>query len=186
MQNGIESILKKNPLIPVVTINEMSEIDTIADKLTSQGVSCIEITLRTPIAWDAIREFQQRYGSSFDVGVGTIVSVEDIEKAVEAQVDFIVSPGCSPGMVSALNGCGIPFLPGIVTPSEIITGLEAGWRFFKFFPANLYGGIDTLKAYGQLFSEAKFCPTGGITNDNKESFLALDNVVSVGGSWMTK
>jgi 2-dehydro-3-deoxyphosphogluconate aldolase / (4S)-4-hydroxy-2-oxoglutarate aldolase len=183
-QFNIEHLLNGNPLIPVVTINALSEVDTVYTQLKSSGISCIEITLRTAVSWEAIQLFKERYGDHFSVGVGTVVSVKDIERCKELQVDFLVSPGVSDTMIKALNTCGIPFLPGVATPSEIIRGLEAGWKVFKFFPADLFGGIKALKTYGSVFSEAKFCPTGGINESNYKDFLALENVLSVGGSWL--
>lgn len=185
-QFDIEKILLSNELIPVVTINALEEVDSIYEQLKANGISCIEITLRTAVSWDAIKLFKERYRAHFKVGVGTIKSVSDIEKCQALKVDFLVSPGVSDTMIPVLNACGIPFLPGVATPSEIIRGLEAGWKFFKFFPADLFGGIKALKTYGSVFGEAKFCPTGGINETNYRDFLALDNVLSVGGSWLVK
>jgi 2-dehydro-3-deoxyphosphogluconate aldolase/(4S)-4-hydroxy-2-oxoglutarate aldolase len=185
-QFDIEKILLSNELIPVVTINTLEEVDSVYEQLKANGISCIEITLRTAVSWDAIKLFKERYGDQFKVGVGTIKSTSDIEKCQALKVDFLVSPGVSDSMIPVLNTCGIPFLPGVATPSEIIRGLEAGWKFFKFFPADLFGGIKALKTYGSVFGEAKFCPTGGINETNYRDFLALDNVLSVGGSWLVK
>lgn len=185
-QFNIEQLLAGNPLIPVVTIKDLSEVDAVYEQLKSHGISCIEITLRTDVSWEAIQLFKERYGDHFSVGVGTITSINDIEKCKALQVDFLVSPGVSDAMIPALSSCGIPFLPGVATPSEIIRGLEAGWKYFKFFPADLFGGIKALKTYGSVFSQAKFCPTGGINESNYQEFLALENVLSVGGSWLVK
>ncbi|WP_343637778.1 bifunctional 4-hydroxy-2-oxoglutarate aldolase/2-dehydro-3-deoxy-phosphogluconate aldolase [Fluviicola sp.] len=185
-QFDIEHILNRNELIPVVTINALSEVDSVYEQLKANNISCIEITLRTAVSWDAIQLFKERYGDHFSVGVGTIKSVVDIEKCQALKVDFLVSPGISDSMIPALNTCGIPFLPGVATPSDIIRGLEAGWKYFKFFPADLFGGIKALKTYGSVFSEAKFCPTGGINEANYKEFLMLDNVLAVGGSWLVK
>ena len=184
MQNNIEAILKKNPLIPVATIDNLSQVDSFYSHLTSHGIHCIEITLRTPVSWEAIRLFKERYGKDYAVGVGTIVSPEDIERCKELNVDFMVSPGLGDAMIDVFNSSGIPFLPGVSTPSEIIQGLNRGWTFFKFFPADLFGGIKALKTYGAIFSQAKFCPTGGINGENANDFLQLNNVLSVGGSWL--
>ena len=186
MQNGIEAILSKHQLVPVVTINSMNEIDSIAKKLSDQGIFCIEITLRTAVAWEAIKVFKERYGSSFDVGVGTIISKNNVEQAVEIGVDFMVSPGCTETLAEAMDRSGVAFLPGVSTPSEIIKAKENGWNYFKFFPANLFGGLKALKTYGALFPDSFFCPTGGISRENYSSYLELDNVVCVGGSWLTK
>jgi 2-dehydro-3-deoxyphosphogluconate aldolase/(4S)-4-hydroxy-2-oxoglutarate aldolase len=186
MQNNILDILKKHPVIPVVSIYKEEEIDDIYNALKKKGISCIEITLRTEYAWNAVQEFKQRYGEHMDIGVGTIISVEQINRCADLKVDFMVSPGLTSTMVQNLEHSGIPFIPGVATPSEIIRGMEIGWRYFKFFPANLYGGIEALKSYGSVFNEVKFCPTGGINESNYQEYLSLDNVISVGGSWVIK
>jgi len=186
MQNNIENILKYNPLIPVATIESVDDIDTIYNQLVAQNVRCIEITLRTEVAWNAISIFQTKYGSEFKIGVGTVVSVEDIIKCEKLDVDFIVSPGYSASMLKQYKKSKLPFLPGVSTPGEIIQGIEDGCQFFKLFPANLFGGIDALKTYNNVFPNVKFCPTGGINENNHHSFLALNNVISVGGSWLIK
>tara|TARA_B110000305_G_scaffold31285_1_gene30016 strand:- start:66 stop:632 length:567 start_codon:yes stop_codon:yes gene_type:complete len=184
IQNNIEKILKNNPLIPVATISELSQVDEFYDQLKEQGVNCIEITLRTKIAWDAIALFKEKYGSDFSIGVGTIVSPDDILKCVQNKVDFMVSPGLTNPMIQQFDVSEIPFLPGVSTPSEIIRGMDLGWKYFKFFPADLFGGAKALKTYGSIFKNSFFCPTGGINQDNYKDYLELDNVLSVGGSWL--
>lgn len=186
MQNNIEEILIQNPIIPVVTIEKMEQIDIIYRQLKEKGIKCIEITLRTEFSWEAIAEFKMRFGNEFQVGVGTVISNEQILKCVEYKVDFIVSPGLTTALMQNLEHSGIPFIPGVATPSEIMRGMELGWKFFKFFPANLFGGIDALKTYGAVFKNVKFCPTGGINETNYKEYLSLKNVVSVGGSWIVK
>lgn len=183
-QHNIRAILEKHSIIPVVTFHEVSEVVPQLEKLESQGVSCIEITLRTPISFDAIAEAKRAFGQRMDIGVGTLVTNEQIEKAAELGVDFMVSPGISKALAPTFESCGIPFIPGVATPSEIITGLELGWDTFKFFPAHLFGGLDALKTYGQVFPQVKFCPTGGIKAETYEHYLKLHNVISVGGSWL--
>lgn len=184
MQNNIEKLLKENPLIPVVTIDSLDQIDAIYHKLLAQNIRCIEITLRTDVAWEAISLFKEKYGDTFKVGVGTITSPEDILKCVQLKVDFLVSPGLTSSLIPPFDLCGIPFLPGVSTPSEIIRGIDMGWRVFKFFPADLFGGIKALKLYGNIFSDVSFCPTGGINQENYQDYLALKNVWAVGGSWL--
>jgi 2-dehydro-3-deoxyphosphogluconate aldolase/(4S)-4-hydroxy-2-oxoglutarate aldolase len=186
MQNNIEEILQANAIIPVVTIQNEGEIDVLYQTLSSKGIHCIEITLRTEYAFEAIAEFKKRYGSEFRVGVGTVIKSEQVEKCKVLNVDFIVSPGLTADLAHELHESKIPFLPGAITPSEIITGQELGVQFFKFFPANLFGGIETLKAYESVFKGVKFCPTGGINETNYQDFLKLENVVSVGGTWVLK
>lgn len=186
MQNNILTILENNQLIPVVTIRTIEEIDSIFDQLEAQGVFCIEITLRTAIAWEAIQIAKERYGDRFKIGVGTITSAEAIEKCIQHKVDFMVSPGLAPSLITPFEKSGIPFLPGVSTPSEIISGMEHGWRYFKFFPANLFGGISALKTYGAIFPDVSFCPTGGINENNYRDYLAIPTVKAVGGSWLVK
>ena len=183
LQNNIEAILKANPLIPVVTIENLDQVDEVYEKLSSQGINCIEITLRTEIAWEAIALFKERH-PDFQVGVGTIISSEDILKCVKLKVDFMVSPGLTASMIQQFDFSGIPFLPGVSTPSEIIRGIDMGWRVFKFFPADLFGGAKALKVYSNIFKNVSFCPTGGINKENYQSYLDLKNVISVGGSWL--
>ncbi len=186
MQNNIEKILKENPLIPVVTIDDEAELDAIYQKLKAKNISAIEITLRTEYAWEAIKVFKEKYGNEFKVGVGTIINAEQIQKSIDLRVDFMVSPGLTTSMIQLLDFSGIPFITGVSTPSEIIRGIEIGWEFFKFFPADLFGGAKALKAYGAIFRNIKFCPTGGISESNYKEYLELDNVLAVGGSWLAK
>jgi 2-dehydro-3-deoxyphosphogluconate aldolase/(4S)-4-hydroxy-2-oxoglutarate aldolase len=119
-----------------------------------------------------------------DIGVGTLVSVAQIEKAASLGVNFLVSPSINTALAKAMESYGIIFIPGVATPSEMISGLQPGWDTFKFFPAHLFGGLDALKTYGQVFPEVRFCPTGRIKADTNERYLELPNVLSVGGSWM--
>lgn len=186
MQNNIAEILEANPLIPVVTINSENEVDQYYTKLKENGISCIEITLRTDYAWEAIALFKKKYGSEFKVGVGTVVTGMQIHKAIESKVDFIVSPGLTTSLVQLLESSNIPFITGVSTPSEIMKAMEIGWKYLKFFPANIFGGVKTMKAFGAIFPELKFCPTGGVDESNYNEYLALDNVISVGGSWLVK
>lgn len=186
MQNGIDQILVNNPVIPVVNISEELQIQTVYESLKNKGIGCIEITLRSDFAWEAISIFKEKYGHEISVGVGTIINPDQVFKCQELEVDFIVCPGLTPALIQPLESCGIPFLPGVCTPSEIMRGLHLGWTHFKFFPAELYGGLSAIKTWGGVFPEAKFCPTGGIDQSNFESYLQEKNVLSVGGSWVTK
>ena len=183
-QNGIRNLLENNPLIPVVTFTNTDEIDKCVAKLKSEGIACMEITLRTAFAFDAIDYAKKRYGNEFAIGVGTIVTRDQVENAKAHEVDFMVSPGISKSLAPYFEQSQIPFIPGVATPSEIIDGMQYEYDTFKFFPANLYGGIPALKTFGQVFPGIKFCPTGGIKADTYKDFLALDNVIAVGGSWM--
>lgn len=186
MQNNIAEILENNQLIPVVTINKAEEVDTLYSKLSAKGIKCIEITLRTDFAWEGIALFKKKYGNEFKVGVGTVVTRTQIHKAIELDVDFIVSPGLTTSMVQLLEASKIPFIAGVSTPSEIMRAMEIGWEYLKFFPADIFGGVKSMKAFGAIFTNIKFCPTGGIDESNYEEYLALKNVISVGGSWLAK
>jgi 2-dehydro-3-deoxyphosphogluconate aldolase/(4S)-4-hydroxy-2-oxoglutarate aldolase len=185
-QNNIRALLEKHPVIPVVTFNTINEIKPVINRLLSNQIHCIEITLRTPIAYDAIEKVKQEYGQMIDIGMGTVTNQDHITKAIELGVDFMVSPGISASLFDAFKNSGIAFIPGVATPSDIILGLSQSWDTFKFFPAHLFGGYEALKTYGQVFPDLKFCPTGGISEDTYQQYLALENVISVGGSWMTK
>jgi 2-dehydro-3-deoxyphosphogluconate aldolase / (4S)-4-hydroxy-2-oxoglutarate aldolase len=184
IQNGILAILEANTLIPVVTFKRMEEVDEMAQKLIAKEIKCIEVTLRSEIAMDAIRFLKEKYGHQLKVGAGTVVNQKQVDELCAAKIDFIVSPGSSATLIHALLKTDVPFITGVVTPSDILQGLELGCTVFKFFPANLFGGAAALKTYGQVFPQVKFCPTGGINADTKQDYLQLANVVSVGGSWM--
>ena len=183
-QNNIREVLAKHPIIPVVTFTKLDEIDAKLEVLLRNNVKCIEITLRTPVAYDAIQKVKEDYGDQFTVGMGTVVLEQQIRKAIELQVDFMVSPGLHGGLAEQLMASKIAFIPGVATPSDIITGLQYEWDTFKFFPAFLFGGVEALKTYGQVFPHLKFCPTGGLTKESYLDYLALENVISVGGSWL--
>ena len=186
VQNNIESILNLHSIIPVVTINDMNEILPKVNSILDKNINCIEVTLRTNIAFEAIEFIKKNYGNKICLGVGTVINIEQIHRAMKIGVDFIVSPGISEELTKELINSNIPFIPGIATPSDIILGLGMGLRLFKFFPANLFGGIPALKSYQFVFPNVKFCPTGGIDKDSYLEYLELDNVLSVGGSWMMK
>lgn len=185
-QNNIEKVLRENPIIPVVTFNSKEEVDEVVQELLSKGIKCIEVTLRTDCAFDCIKYAKEKYGNEISVGMGTVTNVNHVYKAQDLQVDFMVSPGISRTQSSAFERSSIPFIPGVSTPSEIIKAVNLGYDVLKFFPANLFGGIGALKAYGQVFPQVKFCPTGGVSEENHQEYLALDNVIAVGGSWLTK
>ncbi|MFN5418140.1 MAG: bifunctional 4-hydroxy-2-oxoglutarate aldolase/2-dehydro-3-deoxy-phosphogluconate aldolase [Flavobacteriia bacterium] len=185
-QNNIRQVLSQHPVIPVVTFNNLNEVEPMVERLVKQNIRCIEITLRTDVAFDAIQKTKEEFGKEISVGMGTIVNTFQIDKAVEIGIDFMVSPGISPALFSAFEASKIAFIPGVSTPSEIILGLQQNWDTFKFFPAHLFGGLEALKTYGQVFPHVKFCPTGGISEATHQEYLALGNIISVGGSWMTK
>jgi 2-dehydro-3-deoxyphosphogluconate aldolase/(4S)-4-hydroxy-2-oxoglutarate aldolase len=183
-QNNIRAVLAAHKIIPVVTFHNLSEVDPLVDKLLEQDVRCIEVTLRTPEAMECIAYLVKHKKNDFSIGVGTVIRPEQVEILENMGVDFLVSPGLSPDLAAAFLKSKIPFIPGVATPSDIITAQAYGFDTLKFFPANLFGGLGALKAYDQVFPAIKFCPTGGINANNYEEFLALNNVITVGGSWL--
>ncbi|MGB1039277.1 MAG: bifunctional 4-hydroxy-2-oxoglutarate aldolase/2-dehydro-3-deoxy-phosphogluconate aldolase [Flavobacteriales bacterium] len=185
-QFGIRKLLAEHSIIPVVNITDLSEVESILNRLIQQEINCIEITLRSECAMEAIAKAIELKPKGFKVGVGTIVNASQVKECAQLGVDFMVSPGVSDEVAEAFNKAEIPFLPGVMTPSEIISNLNRGWDTFKLFPFNLAGGIKALKTYGGVFEQVKFCPTGGLNESNFQECLDLNNVICVGGSWVLK
>jgi 2-dehydro-3-deoxyphosphogluconate aldolase/(4S)-4-hydroxy-2-oxoglutarate aldolase len=148
------------------------------------GIRVIEVTLRTPAALAAI-EAISRAELGIAVGAGTVLSVADLHAATSAGASFAISPGATPELLAAGRLASIPYLPAVATASEVMCGLAAGYRCFKFFPAGAAGGIAMLKSFAGPFPDARFCPTGGITQDTVSSYLELPNVLCAGGSWLS-
>lgn len=180
----IAEILKLSPVMPVVTIEEAASGPDLARALLKGGIGIIEVTLRTPQAMAAI-EAIAREVPEMCVGVGTVMSVNDLELAADAGATFAISPGATRELLEAGSGFRIPYLPAVSTASELMAGLAAGYRCFKLFPANVAGGVNALKAFQGPFAEARFCPTGGVSLQTASSYLELPNVYCVGGSWLT-
>lgn len=183
-QNNIRELLLDHPIIPVVKIESLAEVIPCINDLISKNIHCIEITLRTKCAIDAIKKAKKHFGNQFAVGVGTVINKTQISAVIDANVDFIVLPGVFPELKEPLEKSNIPFLPGVMTASEIMQGASYGWNTFKLFPANLVGGINGIKTYAKVFPEIKFCPTSGVNKQNYLEFLAEESVISVGGSWL--
>jgi 2-dehydro-3-deoxyphosphogluconate aldolase/(4S)-4-hydroxy-2-oxoglutarate aldolase len=180
---AVDALMRRSPLIPVVVIKDWKHAAPLSRALAKGGVPVVEITLRTDQALEAIRAAAAEVPEA-EVGAGTLLSPKDIERAKAAGATFGVSPGLTPGLLKAANEMDFPLLPGVATGSEIMTGLEHGLDRFKLFPAVPVGGIELLKAFGGPFTQVKFCPTGGVSPDNAANFLALPNVLCVGGSWL--
>lgn len=178
----IETLMKTAPVIPVLVIDDVRHAVPIAEALVAGGLPVLEVTLRTPCALDAIREMKQVPGAI--VGAGTVLGTADLDKALAAGSEFIVSPGLTEPLGKAAVASGVPFLPGTANASDVMRGLDLGLTRFKFFPAAASGGIPALKAIAAPFGMARFCPTGGITQDSAADWLALDAVLCVGGSWL--
>jgi 2-dehydro-3-deoxyphosphogluconate aldolase/(4S)-4-hydroxy-2-oxoglutarate aldolase len=179
---AIESIMRAAPVIPVLVIEDAAQALPLAEALVSGGLCVLEVTLRTPAALYAIREMKQVPGAI--VGAGTVTNPKDLDAAIAAGSEFIVSPGLTDNLGQAAVSSGVPFLPGIATAGDIMRGLDLGLNRFKFFPAMAAGGPPTLKALAAVFGEVRFCPTGGITEATAPEWLALEAVLCVGGSWI--
>ena len=179
----IDRILEKAPVIPVLTIDDPETAGPLAETLFEAGLPVVEVTLRTPAALEAIRAMAEAVDGMI-VGAGTVLSEKDLGRVAEAGAAFAISPGGTPALYRAALQGPIPFLPGVATASEIMTGMEYGWSRFKFFPAEAGGGIAALRSWRGPFPEIRFCPTGGISGHNAADYLQLDNVITVGGSWM--
>ncbi|CAM5385419.1 bifunctional 4-hydroxy-2-oxoglutarate aldolase/2-dehydro-3-deoxy-phosphogluconate aldolase [Streptomyces xanthochromogenes] len=177
------SVLDLAPVVPVVVIDDAADAVPLARALVAGGLPAIEVTLRTPAALDAIRAIAAEVPDAV-VGAGTVISRAGVAKAVGAGARFLVSPGWTPALLDAMQGSGVPFLPGVSTASEVVALLEQGVREMKFFPAEAAGGTAYLKSLAGPLPQARFCPTGGISLASAPSYLALPNVGCVGGTWM--
>lgn len=180
---SIETILAAATVIPVLEVRDARHAAPLAGALARGGLKVLELTMRTPAALDALVEMK-RAAPSVHVGMGTILSARDAEAAVARGADFLVSPGLSPGLREAAPRFKAPLLPGVATASEVMSALDAGFTHMKFFPAEPAGGVAYLKSlYGPL-SAARFCPTGGVAAERVADYLALPNVLCVGGTWI--
>jgi 2-dehydro-3-deoxyphosphogluconate aldolase/(4S)-4-hydroxy-2-oxoglutarate aldolase len=179
-----ESLLSLAPVVPVVVLDDLAHAVPVARALVAGGLPVIELTLRTPVALDAIAAIAAEVPEIL-VGAGTITSPELVGRAVEAGAQFLVSPGTTSTLLRELAGSGVPFLPGTATVSEVMAVLEAGFSEMKFFPAEASGGAAYLKSLASPLPAARFCPTGGITAASAPAYLSLPNVGCVGGTWLT-
>lgn len=179
----IRAILALSPVIPVLTIEQFEQALPIARALYAGGLRVLEVTLRSSVALQAIEAMRKALPDAV-IGAGTLKCAQDVHNATQAGAQFAVSPGLTARLAEAARQRGLPLLPGIMTATELMQGLDLGFDTFKLFPAQQAGGIGMLKALGAPFPEAKFCPTGGITRAAAPEFLALPNVLCVGGSWV--
>ena len=170
------------PVIPVLVVDDAASAADLARALVAGGLPALEVTLRTPAALEAIREIAQVQGGV--VGAGTLLTEKDVEAAKEAGATFGVSPGATRRLLDACEANDLPLLPGAATPSEAMALLERGYSVQKFFPAEGNGGVPVLKAWGAPIPQVRFCPTGGVSLANARDYLALPNVLCVGGSWV--
>jgi 2-dehydro-3-deoxyphosphogluconate aldolase/(4S)-4-hydroxy-2-oxoglutarate aldolase len=180
--NRIESILRMGPVIPVLVIDSPEEGVLIAEALVAGGLRVMEVTLRTTGALEVIRAMKRVPGAV--VGAGTVLNIRDLDAAIAAGAEFIVSPGLTERLAHAAIDREIPFLPGVADAGDIMRGLDLGLDRFKFFPAEAAGGLKALKALAAPFRNVRFCPTGGITQATAPDWLAEESVLCVGGSWL--
>jgi 2-dehydro-3-deoxyphosphogluconate aldolase/(4S)-4-hydroxy-2-oxoglutarate aldolase len=178
-----KDVLNAGPVMPVMVIQNLEDAVPLARALVAGGIKVLEITLRTPIALEAIRLISQQVEEAI-VGAGTIITTAQLQAAEEAGAVFAISPGLTPTLLAAANAGNIALIPGISTLSELLLGMEYGLDHFKFFPAENVGGIPMLKAIAGPVPNVTFCPTGGISPENYKHYLQLSNVACVGGSWL--
>lgn len=179
----VSEIMTLSPVIPVLVIDEIDSAAGLAQALVGGGLRVLEVTLRTPAALAAIAAMARAAPDAI-VGAGTVLNPDDLQRARDAGARFIVSPGLTPGLARAAEAAGIPLLAGVATCGEIMAGLDLGLDHFKFFPAENIGGAPALNSIASPFPKVRFCPTGGITLQSAPQYLALPNVLCVGGSWV--
>ena len=180
---ALKKTLSLAPVIPVIILDDVSVAQAMAEALVAGGLPVLEVTLRTPNALKVIAEMAKVDGAV--VGSGTVRTAEQMQQSVDAGCQFMVSPGASPKLLDAAENVSIPLLPGIASPTEAMTAAERGYSYLKFFPAEAMGGVPVLKSFASPLSDLTFCPTGGINPEKAKSYLALENVICVGGSWVT-
>jgi 2-dehydro-3-deoxyphosphogluconate aldolase / (4S)-4-hydroxy-2-oxoglutarate aldolase len=179
----IAELLRTTKILPVLEVEDLAIAPELAIVLQRIGLTTIEVTMRHPSASQIVMAMKKA-APELSIGMGTVKSVEDIARAKDAGADFLVSPGASASLLSALAASSLPSLPGVATASEAMIAYEAGFSLVKFFPAEAAGGAAWLKAIRGPLPELSFCPTGGINIDKAPDYLALPNVVCVGGSWV--
>lgn len=179
----LEDLLARAPVLPVLVIEDAALALPLARCLVESGLPVLEVTLRTPAALEAITRIRDALPEAV-VGAGTVLDASTLQRAIAAGASFAIAPGATPSLYKAASGSQIPVLPGVATASEVMQGVEHGWRHFKFFPARCAGGPAALRALAGPFPKVRFCPTGGIGIEDAADYLALPNVMAVGGSWM--
>ncbi|GAA8132175.1 bifunctional 4-hydroxy-2-oxoglutarate aldolase/2-dehydro-3-deoxy-phosphogluconate aldolase [Helicobacter pylori] len=184
MQDKIIEVLQISPIVPVVVIEDIKDAVPLAQSLVEGGIQIIEVTLRSSCALEAI-ELIAKNVSKMRVGAGTILNPTQLEQAQNRGAEFLVSPGLTIKLLEYAKKKDMPLIPGVSSSSEVMQALELGYSALKFFPAEYCGGVKLLNAFNGPFKGVKFCPTGGISTDNMRSYLNLENVLCVGGSWLT-
>ncbi|MFP6219732.1 bifunctional 4-hydroxy-2-oxoglutarate aldolase/2-dehydro-3-deoxy-phosphogluconate aldolase [Helicobacter pylori] len=184
MQDKIIEVLQISPIIPVVVIENIWDAVPLAQSLIEGGIPIIEVTLRSSCALEAI-ELIAKNVPKMRVGAGTILNLTQLEQAQNRGAEFLISPGLTIKLLEHAKKKDMPLIPGVSSSSEVMQALELGYNALKFFPAEYCGGVKLLNAFNGPFKGVKFCPTGGISADNMRSYLNLENVLCVGGSWLT-
>ncbi|MBP3664875.1 MAG: bifunctional 4-hydroxy-2-oxoglutarate aldolase/2-dehydro-3-deoxy-phosphogluconate aldolase [Tyzzerella sp.] len=182
---NVTETIQKMGVVPVVVLNDAKDAAPLAKALCEGGLPCAEVTFRTDAAEESIRIMTTEFPEMF-VGAGTVLTIDQVDRAVAAGAKFIVSPGFDPEIVDYCLGKNIPIYPGCITPSEVSQAVKRGLKVIKFFPAEQFGGVATIKALAAPFTGVKFMPTGGVSAKNLESYLSCDKIVACGGSWMVK
>ncbi|UOR61085.1 bifunctional 4-hydroxy-2-oxoglutarate aldolase/2-dehydro-3-deoxy-phosphogluconate aldolase [Helicobacter pylori] len=184
MQDRIIEVLQISPIVPVVVIENIKDAVPLAQSLIEGGIQIIEVTLRSSCALEAI-ELIAKNVPKMRVGAGTILNPTQLEQAQNRGAEFLISPGLTIKLLEYAKKKDMPLIPGVSSSSEVMQALELGYNALKFFPAEYCGGVKLLNAFNGPFKGVKFCPTGGISADNMHSYLNLENVLCVGGSWLT-
>ena len=182
---SVTETIQKMGVVPVVVLNDAKDAAPLAKALCEGGLPCAEVTFRTDAAEESIRIMTTEFPEMF-VGAGTVLTTSQVDRAVAAGAKFIVSPGFDPEIVDYCLRKEIPVFPGCITPSEVSQAVKRGLKVVKFFPAEQFGGVATIKALAAPFTGVKFMPTGGVNAKNLESYLSCDKIVACGGSWMVK
>ena len=183
--NDVTKKIEETGVIPVVVLNDVKDALPLAKALCEGGLPCAEVTFRTDAAEESIRLMAKEYPQML-IGAGTVLTTDQVDRAVNAGASFIVSPGFDPEIVDYCLSKNIPVIPGCVTPSEVAQAVRRGLTRIKFFPAEQAGGLAMIKAMGAAYTTVKFMPTGGINAKNLASYLSCDKIYACGGSWMVK
>ncbi len=181
--NEILTAIQKIGIVPVVVLDDVKDAEPLAQALCEGGLPCAEVTFRTAAAEESIRIMTEKFPQML-VGAGTVLTTEQVDRAVAAGAKFIVSPGLNPGIVAYCMEKGVPVTPGCVNPSDVERALELGLEVVKFFPAEAAGGLNMIKSMAAPYTTMKFMPTGGINVRNINDYLAFDKIIACGGSWM--
>lgn len=180
---SVAETIQKMGVVPVVVLNDVKDAAPLAKALVEGGLPCAEVTFRTDAAEECIRVMTTEFPEMF-VGAGTVLTIDQVDRAVAAGAKFIVSPGFDPEIVDYCLEKEIPVFPGCITPSEVAQAVKRGLKIVKFFPAEQFGGVATIKAMAAPYVGLKFMPTGGVNAKNLESYLSFDRIIACGGSWM--